>query len=56
VVNLGFVLNVIEDVDERVSALRQAWELACRLLIVSDQVKEAVGRRWTLLPLAIWLG
>lgn len=41
VVNLGFVLNVIEKVDERASALRQAWELARDLLIVSSQVKEA---------------
>jgi DNA phosphorothioation-associated putative methyltransferase len=41
VVNLGFVLNVIEDVDERTEALRQAWELARRLLIVAAQVKEA---------------
>jgi DNA phosphorothioation-associated putative methyltransferase len=41
VVNLGFVLNVIEDVDERATALRQAWSLARHLLIVSAQVKEA---------------
>jgi hypothetical protein len=41
VVNLGFVLNVIEDVDERALALRKAWELARGLLIVSAQVKEA---------------
>ncbi len=41
VVNLGFVLNVIEDVGERASALRQAWELARGLLIVAAQVKEA---------------
>jgi DNA phosphorothioation-associated putative methyltransferase len=41
VVNLGFVLNVIEDANERASALRQAWELARGLLIVSAQVKEA---------------
>jgi DNA phosphorothioation-associated putative methyltransferase len=41
VVNLGFVLNVIEVMDERALALRQAWELARGLLIVSAQVKEA---------------
>jgi DNA phosphorothioation-associated putative methyltransferase len=41
VVNLGFVLNVIEDVAERATALRQAWGLARRLLIVATQVKEA---------------
>jgi DNA phosphorothioation-associated putative methyltransferase len=41
VVNLGFVLNVIEDVAERARALRQAWDLARRVLIVATQVKEA---------------
>lgn len=41
VVNLGFVLNVIEDVAERAEALRQAWRLAGRLLIVAAQVEEA---------------
>jgi len=41
VVNLGFVLNVIEDVDERSWTLRRAWQLTRRLLIVSAQVKEA---------------
>jgi DNA phosphorothioation-associated putative methyltransferase len=41
VVNLGFVLNVIEDVGERALALRQAWELARGLLVVAAQVKEA---------------
>ncbi len=49
VVNLGFVLNVIEDVGERASALRQAWELARILLIVAAQVKEA-GRGQSQLP------
>jgi DNA phosphorothioation-associated putative methyltransferase len=41
VVNLGYVLNVIEDVDERASALKQAWRLARGLLIVATLVKEA---------------
>ncbi len=41
VVNLGFVLNVIEDSGERREALRQAWDLARRVLIVAAQVKEA---------------
>ena len=41
VVNLGYVLNVIEDVEERTEALRQAWGLARRLLVVAAQVKEA---------------
>lgn len=39
--NLGFVLNVIEDVVERTAALREAWDLARRLLSIAVQVKEA---------------
>ncbi|MBF0370341.1 MAG: DNA phosphorothioation-associated putative methyltransferase [Magnetococcales bacterium] len=35
IVNLGFVINVIEDFDERVEALTRAWSLAERLLVVS---------------------
>ena len=35
IVNLGFVLNVIEDAKERSHALRRAWELAERALIVT---------------------
>ncbi|WP_408901212.1 DNA phosphorothioation-associated putative methyltransferase [Photobacterium piscicola] len=35
IVNLGFVLNVIEDQDERLEALLSAWELATSLLVVS---------------------
>ncbi|MCZ2723589.1 DNA phosphorothioation-associated putative methyltransferase [Marinomonas sp. 15G1-11] len=35
IVNLGFVINVIEDRDERVEALISAWELTERLLVVS---------------------
>lgn len=35
IVNLGFVLNVIEDQDERLEALLGAWELATRILVVS---------------------
>jgi DNA phosphorothioation-associated putative methyltransferase len=35
IVNLGFVLNVIEDVPERIEALHNAFELSDRLLIVS---------------------
>lgn len=48
VVNLGYVLNVIEDVDERASALKQAWGLARGLLIVAALVKED-GRGQSLL-------
>lgn len=35
VVNLGFVINVIEDQDERIEALQRAWELSEKLLVVS---------------------
>ncbi|ENS1424045.1 DNA phosphorothioation-associated putative methyltransferase [Vibrio cholerae] len=35
IVNLGFVLNVIENQDERLEALLSAWELANRILVVS---------------------
>ena len=35
IVNLGFVINVIEDADERLDALIRAWSLAERLLVVS---------------------
>ncbi|MBK1644821.1 peptidase M15 [Thiocapsa imhoffii] len=35
IVNLGFVINVIEDFDERVAALTRAWSLAEQLLVVS---------------------
>src|SRR4051794_4838011 len=35
VVNLGYVVNVIEDRAERADALRRAWDLAESVLIVS---------------------
>lgn len=35
IVNLGFVINVIEDLDERITALQQAFDLAQQLLVVS---------------------
>jgi DNA phosphorothioation-associated putative methyltransferase len=38
IVNLGYVINVIEDQQERQDALRRAWELAQKVLIVSAQV------------------
>jgi len=38
VVNLGYVVNVIEDPHERVEVLRQAWALARRLLIVAARL------------------
>jgi DNA phosphorothioation-associated putative methyltransferase len=43
-VNLGFVINVIEDVDERTEAIRSAYSLAGELLVISAMVanQEAV--------------
>ncbi|MGH1393622.1 MAG: DNA phosphorothioation-associated putative methyltransferase [Trichormus sp.] len=38
VVNLGYVLNVIEDIEERRQSLIQAWELTGKVLIVAAQV------------------
>ncbi|AFY34907.1 DNA phosphorothioation-associated putative methyltransferase [Calothrix sp. PCC 7507] len=38
VVNLGYVLNVIEDPEERRQSLIQAWELTGKVLIVAAQV------------------
>ena len=37
VVNLGFVLNVIEDPEERDQVLRDAWRLAERVLLVATR-------------------
>lgn len=38
IVNLGFVLNVIEDQDERLEALLSAWDLADKILVVSVMI------------------
>ena len=38
VVNLGFVINVIEDPDERVEVVRDAFSLAEQMLVVSAQI------------------
>jgi DNA phosphorothioation-associated putative methyltransferase len=38
VVNLGYVLNVIEDTAERSSTLRVAWSLCRQVLVVSAQI------------------
>ncbi|MCJ8320667.1 MAG: DNA phosphorothioation-associated putative methyltransferase, partial [Colwellia sp.] len=35
VVNIGFVINVIEDQDERIGAVLGAWEAAGKLLVIS---------------------
>jgi len=42
VVNLGFVLNVIEDPAERADALRDAWRLSTRVLVASAMIVGAV--------------
>jgi hypothetical protein len=39
VVNLGYVVNVIEDPAERGAALRSAWDLAATVLIVSARLQ-----------------
>lgn len=49
VVNLGFVINVIEDFDERVDALVKAFSLAEQLLVVSVMLvnrNNAEGQRF----------
>jgi DNA phosphorothioation-associated putative methyltransferase len=38
VVNLGYVINVIEDSSERTEVIRSAWSLARKLLIVSARL------------------
>ena len=38
IVNIGYVINVIEDLDQRREALLQAWELTRQVLIVAAQV------------------
>ena len=42
-VNLGYVLNVIEDTEERKRTLRNAFELAKRVLIVSVRVDRSLA-------------
>ncbi|MEO1376131.1 MAG: DNA phosphorothioation-associated putative methyltransferase [Cyanobacteria bacterium J06635_10] len=38
VVNFGYILNVIEDTEERIICLKKAWELTGKVLIVAAQV------------------
>jgi DNA phosphorothioation-associated putative methyltransferase len=45
VVNIGYVVNVIEDSRERADALRAAWKLAQRLLVVSAQLTMDAPRK-----------
>lgn len=46
IVNLGFVLNVIENPLERVETLRAAWSFASKALIVSVMVRVTEGGTW----------
>lgn len=43
VVNLGYVVNVIEDASERNEALRAAWALAEHVLVVAARLKADLG-------------
>lgn len=45
IVNLGYVINVVEDQNERSAALRLAWELCQRLLVVAAQVEFAAPEK-----------
>lgn len=38
IVNLGFVINVIEDIDERIEALQRSYSLANSILVVSAMI------------------
>jgi hypothetical protein len=46
VVNMGYVLNVIEDPAERLDALVDAFRHARRLLVVSSLIRETVESEW----------
>jgi len=43
VVNLGYIINVVEHIEERSGVVRTAWELCNGLLVVSAQVKFAAS-------------
>ncbi len=45
IVNLGYVINVIENPLERVSAVRAAWELSNKLLVVAAQIEFAAPEK-----------
>ena len=38
IVNLGFVINVIEDKEERTNTLKEAWKLTNKILVVSVMI------------------
>ena len=46
IVNLGYVVNVIENPRERTDALRRAWALARKVLIVSARPQPGGGARY----------
>jgi hypothetical protein len=46
IVNMGYVLNVIEDPAERLEALVDAYRHARRLLVVSGLIQETVESEW----------
>ncbi len=48
IVNLGYVINVIEDTGERRKALVNAWELTLHVLLVSAQVTLADTNKGTI--------
>ncbi|WP_286965311.1 DNA phosphorothioation-associated putative methyltransferase [Methylobacterium sp.] len=52
VVNLGYVINVIEDPAEREAALRLAWELATEVLVVSARLTDEAPDRARVRPLS----
>lgn len=44
-VHLGYVLNVIEDIQERADTLLAAWRLCCKILIIAVRVDVGDGGR-----------
>jgi len=49
IVNLGFVINVIEDINERIEALQGAYSLAQELLVVSVMLANQTASKGKLL-------
>ena len=50
VVNLGYVINVIEDPQERVRVLKEAWALTQKILIVSARLVIEADRQYRSSP------
>ena len=53
IVNLGFVLNVIDDIQERETTLKSAFKLARKLLVVSVMLGYQAKAR-TVCPISGW--